>query len=208
MKRIAILGPLLLLSQFFFNTNVAQGSTSDECGFGMTTAVDFDSSGNFQDSTGAILNKCVPIIWTLLNNNDGFSKTITVYMEADNHGSSDLGTELTSTIEIQCTNKKLGVLIYSEPIGIYPQSDLTSQGFALAKIDSGKVLNIKYVEMKDFSGIAILAPKALTSIILKTKKQFSFKINSSVQAATVANFPIGDLSSYVSKFKALGCPIK
>jgi hypothetical protein len=145
--------------------------------------------------------------WGVISNDDGFTKTFTIFKNSINVGYSDLGTENTYSIEIQCQQKKLNVLVYSEPIGIYPTDDLSGIGYAQVKIDSGKISRHKYVSLKDSSGIGIWTPKVLTSAMLKGKRQVAFKIPSSVQADTVANFALLDLKSYVKKFKSLGCAL-
>lgn len=146
--------------------------------------------------------------WGVITSNDGFSKTFTIFKNASNTGYTDFGDDITYSIEIQCEKKKLGVLVYSEPIGIYPTSDFSRIGYAQVKIDSGKILKYKYAALKDSSGIGIWSPKLLTTAMLKGKKQVAFKIASSIQADTVANFELADLSSYVSKFKSQGCSLK
>ena len=149
------------------------------------------------------------LTWGVITNDDGFVKTITIYKEGDNTGSDDFGDDITYTTEIQCTKKKLTFMVYSEPIGIYPATSFTSiDGYALTKVDSGKIVKYSYIALKDFSGIQLKTPKTFTTAILKGKKTFSLKIPSSIQNDTVANFSIGDLSSFVSKFKSLGCPLK
>ncbi len=104
--------------------------------------------------------------------------------------------------------KETSVLVYSDPIGMYPTSDLNRVGYAQVKIDSGKIVRYKYVALKDSSGINIWSPKLLTTAVLKGKRQVAFKIPSSIQADSVANFPIKNLASYVTKFKKLGCTLK
>ena len=181
--------------------SAAFASLGDECGFGKT--IDYSVSESLETVT-----TCTPQIWDLIDNNDGFARTLTVYIDADNQGYSDLGTETTHTIEIQCTSKKLSVLIYSDPIGIYPSTDLQGFGVAQARIDNGKIANYSYVGLKDSSGIFVVNAKTLTSAILKGKTKVSFKINSSIQNATVANFAISNLAKYASRFKSAGCPLK
>ena len=146
--------------------------------------------------------------WGVVASDDGFSKTYTIFKTALNTGYSDLGTESTYSIEIQCEKKKLAVIVYADPIGIYPADDLSGIGYALVKIDNGKITKYKFATLKDSSGIAIWSPKSLTSAMLKGKRQVAFKIASSIQADTVANFALADLGKYVNKFKSLGCPIK
>ena len=155
------------------------------------------------------MSEATETTWGLISTNDGFDKTLTVYKDGDNYGIDDYGDEITYTAEIQCSKKKLTFMIYSDPIGIYPSTTFSSiDGYALAKIDSGKILKYPYIALKDSSGIFFSSPKTVTTAILKGKSKFSFKIPSSIQNATVANFSIGDLSSYAGKFKSLGCPLK
>jgi hypothetical protein len=146
--------------------------------------------------------------WGVISTDDGFSKSYTIFKNAINSGYSDFGTENTYTIEIQCEKKKLEVLVYADPIGIYPTTDLSRIGYAQAKIDSGKIARYKYLSLKDSSGIGIWSPKILTSAMLKGKRQVAFKIPSSIQADTVANFALADLQKYVNKFRSLGCSLK
>jgi hypothetical protein len=147
--------------------------------------------------------------WGIISTNDGFDKTLTIYKDADNVGVDDYGDAINYTTEIQCTKKKLTFMVYSAPIGMYPTTTYSSiDGYALTKIDSGKIMKYPYVALKDDSGIFFTSPKTVTTAVLKGKRSFSFKIQSSIQAASVANFTIGDLSSYAIKFKSLGCPLK
>jgi hypothetical protein len=146
--------------------------------------------------------------WGVISSDDGFSKSYTIYKNAINAGYSDFGTENTYSMEIQCEKRKLEVLVYADPIGIYPTTDLRGVGYAQVKIDSGKISKYKYLAMKDSSGIGIWTPKTLTTAMLKGKRQVAFKITSSIQADTVANFALADLSKYVNKFKSLGCALK
>ena len=146
--------------------------------------------------------------WGVISSDDGFDKTLTIYKDGDNTGYSDLGTTITYTIEIQCTKRSLSVIVYGDPLGIYPTTDLYGNGTALVKIDSGKISKYGYLEMKDSSGIGFKSDKLLTSAMLKGKRTVSFKIPSSIQADTVATFTIGDMSKYVQRFKSLGCALK
>jgi hypothetical protein len=147
--------------------------------------------------------------WGTIATNDGFDKTLTIYKDGDNVGISDFGDDITYTIEVQCSKKKLVVMVYSDPIGIYPSTTFSSiDGYALAKVDSGKIVKYPYIALKDSTGIQFKTPKPLTTAILKGKNTFSFKIPSSIQNDTVATFTIGDLADYAGKFKSLGCPLK
>ncbi len=146
--------------------------------------------------------------WGVIASDDGFSKSFAIYKSATNFGITDFGDDITYTIEIQCESRTLDVLVYADPIGIYPTSDFNRVGYAQVKVDSGKINKYKYVALKDSSGIALWSPKILTSAILKGKKQVAFKIPSSIQNDTVANFPKADLSKYTNKFKSLGCALK
>ena len=156
-----------------------------------------------------IYEEATDTTWGLISSNDGFDKKLTIYKDGDNLEFDDYGDEITYTTEIQCSKKKLVFLVYSEPTGIYPSTTFTSiDGYALGKVDSGKVIKYPYISMKDSSGIQFKTAKTVTTAILKGKKTFAFKIPSSIQNDTVANFSIGDLASYIPKFKSLGCPLK
>jgi hypothetical protein len=146
--------------------------------------------------------------WGEIVSDDGFSKSFTIFNYSSNAGLDDFGDEITYSMEIQCEKKETSVLVYSDPIGMYPTSDLNRVGYAQVKIDSGKIVRYKYVALKDSSGINIWSPKLLTTAVLKGKRQVAFKIPSSIQADSVANFPIKNLASYVTKFKKLGCTLK
>ena len=146
--------------------------------------------------------------WGEITSDDGFSKSFTIFKESSNVGISDYGDDIEYSIEIQCEQKELTVLVYADPIGIYPTNDFNRVGYGLVKIDSGKIVKYKYVALKDSSGVNFWSSKLLTSNMLKGKRQVAFKIPSSVQNDTVANFQIGNLASYSSRFKSLGCPLK
>jgi hypothetical protein len=144
--------------------------------------------------------------WGVISTNDGFEKSYTIYKDGDEQGYDDM--LITYTIEIQCTKKKLSVLIYSDPLGMYPTTTFSSiDGYALARVDSGKINKFSYVALKDYSGIALLNDKQFTTAILKGKK-FAVKVPSNVQNDTVAKFSVADLSSHSAKFKSLGCSLK
>jgi hypothetical protein len=144
--------------------------------------------------------------WGVISTNDGFEKSYTIYKDGDEQGYDDM--LITYTIEIQCTKKKLSVLIYSDPLGMYPTTTFNSiDGYALTRVDSGKINKFSYVALKDYSGIALLNDKQFTTAILKGKK-FAVKVPSNVQNDTVAKFSVADLSSHSAKFKSLGCSLK
>ena len=144
--------------------------------------------------------------WGVISTNDGFDKSYTIYRDADEQGYDDM--LITYTIEIQCTKKKLAVLIYSDPIGMYPATTFSSiDGYALTRVDNGRVSRFSYVSLKDYSGISLLNDKQFTTAILRGKK-FAVKVPSNIQNDTVAKFSIGNLSSHVSKFKSLGCSLR
>jgi len=145
--------------------------------------------------------------WGIISTNDGFEKSYTIFKDGDEYGYDEDFT-LTYTIEIQCTKKKLAVLIYSDPLGMYPTTTYNSiDGYALARIDNGAVKKFSYVGMKDNSGISLLNDKQFTSAILKGTK-FAVKIPSSIQNDTIAKFSVGNLKSHAKKFKSLGCALK
>jgi hypothetical protein len=145
--------------------------------------------------------------WGSILSDDGFTKTFTIYRTADNYGTDDYGDDIEYTIEVQCTKKKLSVLLYGEP-DIYPETGLGFKGTAQMKVDSGKITKQSFTTLKDYSGVAFNSPKVITTAIAKSKSTVSFKIPSSVQNDAVATFSKLDFNSYYSKFKSLGCLLK
>lgn len=145
--------------------------------------------------------------WGYISSNDGFDKTITIYKDADYFGTDEDGDDITYSIEIQCSKKRLGVIVYGDP-DIYPDTGLGFKGSAQIKIDSSKPSKQKYTALRDSSGIQFDSPKNITKAILNSKQKFSFKIPSSIQKDAVATFSKLDFSSYSSEFKTLGCAFK
>jgi len=155
---------------------------------------------------GDIFTETTESEWGVISTYDGFEKSYTIYKDGDEQGYDDM--LITYTIEIQCTKKKLQVLIYSDPLGIYPSTSFNNiDGYALTKVDNGKVNKFSYFSMKDYSGIGLWDDKKFTTAILKGKK-FAVKIPSDIQNDTVAKFSVADLSSHSAKFKSLGCSLK
>jgi hypothetical protein len=145
--------------------------------------------------------------WGSIFSDDGFTKTFTIFRTADNYGIDDYGDEIEYTIEVQCTKKKLSVLVYGDP-DIYPETGLGFKGTAQMKIDSGKITKQSFTTLKDYSGVAFNSPKVITTAISKSKRSVSFKIPSSVNNDAVATFSKLDFNSYYGKFKSLGCLLK
>ena len=144
--------------------------------------------------------------WGVISTNDGFEKSYTIFKDGDEYGYDDM--LITYTIAIQCTKKKLAVLIYSDPLGMYPATTFNSiDGYALVRVDNKAIKKFSYVAMKDSSGIGPLSDKQFTTAILKGTK-FAVKVPSSIQNDTVAKFSVGNLKSHVKKFKSLGCSLK
>jgi len=189
----------LVKQRYFLNTKVVKRVLTLVLVLSLSTGTAFAAD---------IFTETTPKTWGVVASNDGFSSKYTIYKNADNMGYSDAGTEITYFMEFQCEKKILTVLVYSDPLGIYPTTSLSGYGIALGRVDSGKIVKYNYYGMKDNSGISLTAPKVFTTAALKAKQKIAFKIPSSIQADTVANFSIGNLSSYVNKFKNLGCPLK
>jgi hypothetical protein len=145
--------------------------------------------------------------WGSISSDDGFEKTFTIFRTADNFGIDDYGDEIEYTIEVQCSKKRLSVLVYGDP-DIYPETGLGFKGTAQMKIDSGKITKHSFTTLKDYSGVAFNSPKVITTALSKSKKSISFKIPSSINSDAVATFSKLDFNSYYSKFKKLGCLLK
>jgi hypothetical protein len=145
--------------------------------------------------------------WGRIDRDDGFERVFTLYKDSDNYGVTDYGDDITYTIEVQCSKKKLGVIVYGDP-DIYPRTDLGFKGTAQMKVDKGKIIKHSYIALRDSSGVQFNNPKNITRAILSSKDTFSFKIPSSIQNDAVANFSKLDFASYAPTFKSLGCLLK
>ena len=170
-----------------FSTNPVQANEGDDCGFGKLDLVDGD---------------CMDYFWDEIDNNDGFSRRYTIYIDGDN--TDDDGNDY--FMEVQCSAKKLTVLVYTDPVGMYPDTNRSGLGTALVRIDGGKIKNYTYTRMSDSSGIALKSPKVLTSAMLKGRVKIAFKIPA-IYGYQVANFAISDFSSYQATFRSRGCPL-
>ena len=163
-------------------------------------------SANEDDDCGCgryeVLDECWDNVWTELDNNDGFSKRYTIYIDGDN--TDDDGNDY--FMEVQCSAKKLTVLVYTDPVGMYPDTNWNGLGTALVKIDGGKIRNYSYARMNDNSGIVLRTPKTLTSAMLKGNSKVAFKIPA-LYGYQVANFAISDFLSYRQIFKSKGCSL-
>ena len=145
--------------------------------------------------------------WGSIYSDDGFEKVFTLYKNSDNFGVNEYGDDVVYTVEIQCSKKKLSVLVYGDP-DIYPETGLGFKGTAQMKVDQGKIAKHSYTVLRSYSGVSFNSPKTITKAILSSRETFSFKIPSSIQSDAVANFSKLDVASYASKFKSLGCPLK
>jgi hypothetical protein len=145
--------------------------------------------------------------WGSISSDDGFEKKFTIYATQDNEAYDDYGDAIEYTIEVQCSKRRLSVLVYGDP-DIYPETGLGFKGTAQMKVDSGKITKHYFTTLKDYSGIAFNSPKTITSAISKSKKTLSFKIPSSVNADAVMTFSKNDFNSYLTKFKTLGCSLR
>jgi len=172
---------------------MVSANQDDDCGFGRYVG-DYDVNWN---------EICVFDVWTYSEDDDGFRKRSSLYIGGDNTDSD--GNDF--YLEVQCSKKKLSVLVYSDPVGMYPDVNLRGLGSAQVRIDSQKISNYSYGRMSDSSGIYLRSPKAFTTAILKGRSKVAVKIPA-LYGYEVANFPISDFADYSGRFKSLGCPLK
>ena len=172
--------------------NAVHANEGDDCGFGRIPY-------SYDDNFNAL---CMDNPWQEIVNNDGFSRRYTIYIDGDN--TDDDGNDY--FMEVQCSAKKLTVLVYTDPVGMYPDTNRSGLGTALVRIDGGKIKNYMYTRMSDSSGIALKSPKVLTSAMLKGRGKIAFKIPA-IYGYQVANFAISDFSSYQATFRSRGCPL-
>jgi hypothetical protein len=172
----------------FFIGDLAKANEGDDCGFGRLDL-------GYPD--------CMDYFWTELDNNDGFTRTYAIYIDGDNTSSDDSDFFM----EVQCSSKKLAVVVYADPVGMYPDVDRRGLGTALVRIDGGKIQKYSYRRMRDSSGISLQSPKTLTKAMLRGGTKLAFKIPA-IYGPEVANFAIADFSAFESKFKTRGCPLR
>lgn len=185
---ILLVLPLLLMTEFSHATEY------DDCGFG--NVLDYDDEYN---------EVCVDSVWVYGASNDGFSKSIYVYREAENVDyESDI--KVTHTIGIECTKKLLKVYVWDDPLDMYPDTKLNGYGSVLVKFDNGKISPYTFVHLDDYSGFSLTKAKTFTTALLKSKEKFAFKVGVS-GGYMVANFAKSDIQKYVAKFKAAGCAL-
>jgi len=195
MKRIIF--SIALLASFSIPTS-ANASSEDSCGFGYVL--------NAGDEDYGIADTCEKSSWNWLSDSDGFTSFISVYIDADIIGYED-GIDVTTTMQISCEKRQLSISVTSDPLDMYPDTNLRNVGTAQIRVDSKKVQNLSYVNMSDYSGVSFLSPKKLTSAILSGKTKVRIKIGT-MNGYNVSAFPKSDLGSYASKFKKKGCPLK
>jgi hypothetical protein len=171
------------------SSNVVHANKGDVCGFG-EILYGYDAASNAL---------CTDNPWQVIVDNDGLYIVYTTGEFTD-----DMGNDY--FIEVQCNARKLSVLVYTEPIGMYPDVNRRGVGTALVRIDGGKLKNFTYRRLKDSSGVSLVSTKALTSSMLKGKSKLFFKIPAPFYQ--VVDFSLFGFSSYQSAFKARGCSLK
>lgn len=145
------------------------------------------------DSTSS----CIRISWKFSNENDGFSKWISLTIDS---AEDEFTTGDESQLEITCTRKKLAVNVYFE----FPDS-FGWKGTGLFRIDNGPGKKFVYTVDKSISYIWVDSPKVLTSSLMKSKEKVSFRLVNSY--ARILAFPKSDLSNWAGKFKSAGCSL-
>jgi hypothetical protein len=200
MKRI--LFSVVLTASFSLSTSV-NATSEDACGFGYVL---IPAAYDEVTDTYADADSCEKSTWTWLSNNDGFSSSVAVYIDADVTSYED-DIEVTTTLQIQCRNRRLNVYVSTDPLDMYPDTNLRGVGTAQVRIDSKKIQNFTYEKQSDYSGVLFSNSKKLTTAILSGKSKIRIKIGG-INGYNVSAFPKGDLASYASKFKKKGCPLK
>jgi hypothetical protein len=195
MKRLLL--SLFLLVGLSMPSSV-HASSEDSCGFGFVL-----SPG---DTRYGIADTCDKSTWWWFTDNDGFTSFISVLMDAD-VTSYEEDIEVTTTMQISCQKRQLAVSVFTDPLDMYPDTNLRNVGTAQVRIDSKKVQTFSYVTMSDYSGVAFLSPKQLTTAILSAKSKVRIKIGT-MNGYNVSAFAKSDLGAYSNKFKKKGCALK
>jgi hypothetical protein len=215
MRKIVTGAVVLMLSVLAFTP--VSANAADECGFGSSIQYE-DGEGkwvynededNYTLPDGSVVDdvsdlvdnegSCQKTTWVDGYSDDGFGKEFSISIDSDEEGP---GANSYETIEIFCTAKRLDVYIWVD----YP---ITRgwQGYGQLKFDSGKIQSVGYRVNRTFDGLYLNSPKTFTKALLSAKSRATFKINT-LEGSKVLAYPKADISSYVTKFKSLGCPLK
>ncbi len=170
----------------------ALASTDEACQFGQTSTD--DGEGNITCSTS---------YWKVSSSSDGFDKILIAKIEEDLAGLPGDTKITNATLVIRCTARKLETYVAMSDV----QFDQDTQSYSTSfqyRADSGKVYRSTLGTSTDGTGFFILNPKTFLTNIAKAKVKISFKFGGS-NGNRVTQFPVSNMSSFRTKFKANGC---
>ena len=108
--------------------NAVHATEGGGCGFGRIL-FSYDAASN---------PLCIDNPWQVIVDNDGL---YIVYIDGEFR--DDMGNDY--FIEVQCSARRLSVLVYTEPGEMFPDVNRRGIGTALVRIDGGKMKNFSYL---------------------------------------------------------------
>jgi hypothetical protein len=153
--------------------------------------------------SGYSMTECVPARWEFSKYDDGFDTGLTLSMDEDSEGWSELTTNPSkrSYILMSCFYKRLSVSVRVD----YPDS-VGFNGSGRLKIDNGSAKSFDYTVSSPFDYVTLASPKKFTQTFVKADKGATFQIFTLMGVETLS-FPIGDLANYQKEFANAGCSL-
>ena len=218
MRRVKFkLAASIAVAALILSSHSTVAMAEDDCGFGRSLYYESgdglwvynEIDDNYTLPDGSVVDdvsdlvddegQCAPTTWIDDSRNDGFGRQFSVSLSSDEEGP---GANSYESIEIFCFKKRLSVYIWID----FPVTR-GWKGVAQLKMDSGRVKNVGYTVNNSFDGLFLDSPKSFTKSFLAAKSRATFKVNT-LRRAKVLAYPKADLSTYESKFKSLGCPLR
>ena len=147
-------------------------------------------------------NTCEPF-WLDFSGNDGFTRTVQVAILSSNNSYSS-GFKTTYYLEVICQARKLSVIFYSGPIGLYADANLYGNGTGQVKFDNARPLKLRYQRSSDLEGVYFTDAKNFVKRLAKARSNVSVKVFG-IDGPAIGTFPKANFSSYVNKIRSGGC---
>lgn len=147
---------------------------------------------------------CSPV-WLDWSSNDGFTKYAQLGVVSSNSDYRS-GIPVKYYLDIICSSKRLHVHVYSDPLGIYADSNMYGNGSGQVKFDNQKPSSFKYERDDNMDGVWVSNVDAFIKKFMKAKSTVSFKI-SGIDGPAIATFPKTDFIYGVSSLRERGCKV-
>jgi hypothetical protein len=153
-------------------------------------------------SYNSATNTCDPY-WMDFSGNDGFTKYAQLGIQSSNTGYEN-GISIKYWLEVLCIKKQLLVHVYSDPIGMYANTNIYGYGAGQIRFDNQKPTVFKYERDDNFEGVYATDARSFVTKLIKAKSSVSFKILG-INGPSIATFPKSDFAVYVQSLRSMGC---